>query len=365
MVRPRRRLVIGIVLCVLLVAAVPLVRTGWKWKQAFDNVTAMQVEQLTLPTLTPAAPSEDTDNTSIDTESPVAMKPTDVPPTKPTAIPTLDESVNILLLGTDGRVGDETSRTDAIILVRLDAETNRVSLLSFPRDLWVDIPSYGENKINAVYPIGEKQFGKGYGPALMKETIGQLTGFQIDHFVMINFDGFKTLIDKMGGITIDVPKEILDTAYPVDEYVGDTRTMTVHFLPGPQLMDGETALIYARTRHADSDFGRNQRQQQVLMAIFDKARQDGIMNNLNNVDVYTAALRDYVRTDMSRNTMFKLASIAPGLNANSIQQFSISAKMVSEASNPYRLILSDTKGFERILDEMQGNSIAAAGNSEP
>jgi anionic cell wall polymer biosynthesis LytR-Cps2A-Psr (LCP) family protein len=139
----------------------------------------------------------------------------------------------------------------------------------------------------------------------------------------------------------------------------------VHFLPGPQLMDGETALIYARTRHADSDFGRNQRQQQVLMAIFDKARQDGIMNNLNNVDVYTAALRDYVRTDMSRNTMFKLASIAPGLNANSIQQFSISAKMVSEASNPYRLILSDTKGFERILDEMQGNSIAAAGNSEP
>lgn len=361
MLRPRRRLVGGILLLVGLLLVVTTVRFGMKWKNAIDDVTAMQVATMVLPTSIPEAPPEQT----VETPAPVLPSaPEVVEPIQPTITPELDESINILLLGTDARIGDEISRTDAIILVRLDAETKRVSMLSFPRDLWVSIPNYGKNKINAAYPIGEKQGGPSYGAALAKSTVSELTGLPIDNFVMINFEGFVTLIDKLGGITIDVPKAIVDNAYPVDEYPGDVRTMRISFEAGPQVMDGATALIYSRTRHADSDFGRNQRQQQVLLAIFDQIRNQGLMSNLNNVDVYTAALRDYVRTDLSRSEMVRLASIAPSLNASNIQRFSISAKMVAEASNPYRLVLSDTKAFERLLKEMTGEALTAGG-SEP
>jgi anionic cell wall polymer biosynthesis LytR-Cps2A-Psr (LCP) family protein len=130
-------------------------------------------------------------------------------------------------------------------------------------------------------------------------------------------------------------------------------------------MDGETALIYARTRHADNDFGRNQRQQQVLMAIFDRIRQQGLMSNLTNVDSYTDALRDYVRTDLSRSEMLRVAGMGPRLDASSIQRYTISPKMVAESNNPYRLILTDSKGFKRLVDELLGESVAAAGGEKP
>src|SRR6185295_7306236 len=132
----------------------------------------------------------------------------------------------------------------------------------------------------------------------------------------------------------------------------DTRTKKIHFDEGRQLMDGETALIYARTRHADSDFGRNQRQQQVLMAIFDQIRAQGLMSNLNNVDGYTDALRDYVRSDLSRSEMLRLASMGPRLDAGSIQRYTITPKMVAVTNSPYRMVLADAKGFKRLIDEM-------------
>lgn len=361
MLRPRRRLVGGILLLVGLILVATTFHYGMKWKSAIDDVAAMQVATMVLPTSIPEAPPENAVETPLP-EPPSAPEVDEA--IQPTITPELDESINILLLGTDARIGDEVSRTDAIILVRLDAKTKRVSMLSFPRDLWVDIPNHGKNKINAAYPIGEKLGGPSYGAALAKRTVSELTGLPIDNFILINFEGFVTLIDKIGGITIDVPKRIVDNAYPVDEYPGDVRTKQIMFEPGSQVMDGATALIYSRTRHADSDFGRNQRQQQVLLAIFDQIRKQGLLSNLNNVDVYTAALRDHVRTDLTRSEMLQLASIAPSLNANNIQRFSISAKMVNEGSNPYRLELSDTQAFERLLKEMTGEALTAGG-SEP
>src|SRR6185369_14852501 len=107
------------------------------------------------------------------------------------------------------------------------------------------------------------------------------------------------------------------------------------------MLDGDRALIYARTRHADSDFGRNQRQQQVLMAIFDRVRAQGLLAQLTNLDEYTGALRDYVRTDLSRSEMLSLASVGPRLQAENIQRYAISPQMVAATNNPYRLILTD------------------------
>src|SRR5690606_23115134 len=111
---------------------------------------------MVLPTSIPEAPPENAVETPLP-EPPSAPEVDEA--IQPTITPELDESINILLLGTDARIGDEVSRTDAIILVRLDAKTKRVSMLSFPRDLWVDIPNHGKNKINAAYPIGEKLGG--------------------------------------------------------------------------------------------------------------------------------------------------------------------------------------------------------------
>ena len=131
-------------------------------------------------------------------------------------------------------------------------------MISSPGENRVSIPGHGKSRINAAYPIGEQQIGPGYGPALAKKTVSQLVGVPVQHFVLINFEGFKALIDKLDGVYIDVEKPIDDSAYPTDEFPGDTRTIKIHFDAGLQLMDGKRALIYARTRHADSDFGRNQ-----------------------------------------------------------------------------------------------------------
>src|SRR4029078_13215530 len=124
----------------------------------------------------------------------VAQKPLvaisdDAPEPIPTAVPEPDGAVNMLRRGTEARPGEEVSRTDTIVLVRLDPQTNRVSMLSFPRDLWVSVPGYRTNKDTAPSPIGERQIGPGYGPALIKEPVGELVGLPVTHFVMLNFDG--------------------------------------------------------------------------------------------------------------------------------------------------------------------------------
>jgi LCP family protein required for cell wall assembly len=345
--------VLGVVFCAA------MLRIGFKWKQALDDVDAMRVISMTLPTSAPASQAQA--EHSAESQLPAEQPLTESEPVEPTAIPGPDAPMNILLLGTDARIGDEISRTDAIILIHLDPHTERVSMLSFPRDLWVTLPGYGKNKINAAFPTGEKRIGLGYGPALAKETVSKLVDLPIQHFILINFEGFKTLIDKLDGVYIDVPKTIDDPKYPIDEYPGDVRTMRVHFDQGRQLMNSTTALIYARTRHADSDFGRNQRQQQVLMAIFDRLREQGLLTQLTSLDDYTGALRDYVRTDLSRSEMLQLASLGPRLRADDIQRYSISPKMVAESQNPYRLVLADPKGLRQLVREMLGDSVATTG----
>jgi LCP family protein required for cell wall assembly len=323
----------------------------------------MRVASVTLPTPAPERAIADAESPNGQQSSPAepltAETPAPAEPIEePTPIPGPDAPINILLLGTDARVGEDISRTDAMILVHLDGRSNRVSMLSFPRDLWVSLPGYGKNKINAAYPTGEKQIGAGYGPALAKETVSKLTGLEVQRFVLINFEGFKTLIDRLGGIYIDVPKAIDDPRYPTDDY----RTIKVHFDAGRQLMDGDTALIYSRTRHADSDFGRNQRQQQVLMAIFDRIREQGLLTQLASLDTYTDALRDYVRTDLSRSEMLQLASVGPRLHAEDIKRYAISPKMVAEELRPsYRLVLTDPKGLKQLVRTMLGDAVASAG----
>jgi polyisoprenyl-teichoic acid--peptidoglycan teichoic acid transferase len=339
----------GLLITVLLLSTAAI-RLGIEWKRALDDVDAMIVTPVSLPepTAMPAlgeqAPGGATDGGRVTV---ARAEPTEEPAPPPEA----DDPINILLLGTDARADEDPTRTDAIILVHLNPRTNRVSLLSFPRDLWVEIPGVGYNRINAAYPIGERRMGPGYGAALAKETVSNLVGVPVHHFILINFEGFKTVIDRIGGITIDVPRPIDDPAYPMDEYPGDVRTMRVHFDRGEQLLDGERALIYARTRHADNDFGRNQRQQQVLMAIFNQVREQNLLTQLTQLDDYTGALRDYVRTDLPRSEMIRLAQAGSKLTAESVQRYAIDSKMIVALETP-ATFAADPVAVREIVDKM-------------
>jgi LCP family protein required for cell wall assembly len=183
----------------------------------------------------------------------------------------LSEPTTLLVIGTDGGSAPgrgDANRSDSLLLVRLDPETHRIAYLSIPRDLQVEVPGYGTSKINAANQVG--------GPALTIATVKQLTGLPVDHVVVVDFDGFKELIDAIGGIEVDVPKRILSNRFDCpykparcDEWEG------WRFEKGPQRMDGRRALVYSRIRTnqldpSESDITRGSRQQAVADAVGDE-----------------------------------------------------------------------------------------------
>jgi LCP family protein required for cell wall assembly len=188
---------------------------------------------------------------------------------------------DILVLGVDGR-GNEgfNSRTDSIMLVGIDPRTLYVSVLSLPRDLFIEAPGYGSQRINTLNALGE-QTEKGRGPLLLSAAIQQTFAVGVERSIRLDFAGFVKMVDAVGGVTIDVERTIVDDMYPTDE----GGVTTVRFDSGVQQMDGERALIYARTRHADDDYYRAARQQQVLSALLRRlvnpARWPGVLQVIN------------------------------------------------------------------------------------
>lgn len=165
--------------------------------------------------------------------------------------PTGDRPVTFLLLGSDTRgEEDDPGRSDTIMVLRISPKEKIAYLLSIPRDTRVKIPGHGRTKINAAYQYG--------GAPLMAKTIKEFTGLEINHYAVIDFQGFEEVIDTLGGIDIDVEKRLLDRRHKID------------IRPGYQHMDGEEALKYVRIRYSDDDFRRIGRQQKFLRAVIEK-----------------------------------------------------------------------------------------------
>jgi LCP family protein required for cell wall assembly len=359
----RRRLILGFLLVTGVLVLTTVVRLGWEWSQALADIDEMIVTPVVLdePTAAPGQTSEDSSSAQAPSEAaPSADNATQSGFSAPTPEPTYDGStapLTILLLGTDARPGDTALRTDALVLVRLNRVDGSVSMLSLPRDLWVTYPNnYGKGRINAAYALGESEIGPGGGAAMAKATVGKLLGLRVDHFVMINFKGFETLIDGLDGIRINVPEPIYDPAYPTDNY----GTVEVRFPRGLQTMSGERALIYARTRHADSDFGRNQRQQQVLVAIFDRIRERGLLQQLTSLDEYTGALRGYVQTDIDKNRMLEVANWARTINIDDVERYAIDASVIVELRDPATFAV-EPKELKKLVGQFTGEAISKAG----
>ena len=231
------------------------------------------------------------------------------------------ERVNVLLLGLDTRTPGDT-RSDTMILVSIDPANKTVSMMSIPRDLWVSIPGFGENRINAAYQFGETNGVPGGGPGLAQATVEQDLGVPVHYFAQIDFQGFQRVVDALDGITVDVPRPLLDNEYPAEDYA----FMRIYIPGGLQHMDGRTALEYVRSRHADSDLSRNQRQQAVLLAIKQKGLQIGVVGKLNNI---LSQLQGAIKTDLSLTQAGSLGQLAQQIPPENIHSYAITADMTS------------------------------------
>jgi anionic cell wall polymer biosynthesis LytR-Cps2A-Psr (LCP) family protein len=148
--------------------------------------------------------------------------------------------------------------------------------------------------------------------------------------VRADFNAFITAIDAIGGVEINVEQELYDPQYPTMDY----GYMVAHFLPGRQHMDGATALIYSRMRHMDSNYERNQRQQQVMLAAVQRLREQNPLDQLQSVASLTTALRDYIQTDLPLDRMIGLAWAFRGIAPESIERYALDGSMVSEFVDP-------------------------------
>lgn len=237
--------------------------------------------------------------------------------------------ITILMMGIDERAGyteERAYRTDTIMVLNINPVLNTAGLVSFPRDLWVSIPNFSPARINQANYLGDiNAYPGGGGPQLAKETIAANFGVDIDYYVRINFTVFETVIDAVApnGVEVCPPTRLYDDQYP-DEGFG---TITVEFPAGCQRLDGEHLLQYARTRKGTGDdFGRAERQQEVLEATRQEVLSLGNVSNLiTRIPGLWNDLSDNFDTDMDIEQ-----AIAIGLKLADIPRDNITYAVIDE-----------------------------------
>lgn len=224
---------------------------------------------------------------------------------------------NFLILGTGNKNHEGADLTDTIMVASLDDERKLVSMVSIPRDLFIKDTQFGNEKINQIYYTAKKKFANStQGLDAMKQEIEKFTGVPIHYWIKIDFDGFKDLIDAIGGIDVVVKKPIVDPFYPRGETKGYE---TFSISAGPQHLDGETALKYARSRKTTSDFDRADRQQQVINAIKEKATKTETLLSQEKISNILSTLKENIDTNISVKELLTLGSMAPDYKTDQIQ----------------------------------------------
>lgn len=218
------------------------------------------------------------------------------PATHPVA--TSAAPVNFLVLGSDSLIsaGEPTTweegaqRTDAVMIAQLSGDRRSASILSLPRDSWVEIPGHGEHKLNAAFALG--------GPALTVRTVEELTGITIDHVVVADFASFAAVTDIVGGVAVPVTEPL--------------RVDDEELAPGEHLLDGDQALAYARQRHGlpEGDLSRIERQQVWLRAMVEAVHREGVLTDVGALVPFlesvgrTLAVDDGLTVQRMRNLVF-------------------------------------------------------------
>jgi LCP family protein required for cell wall assembly len=237
------------------------------------------------------------------------------------------EGMDLLILGSDKRsTGNETfGRSDTLMLVHVDPTNGFISFLSLPRDLRVEVPGHGFQKVNAAYAFG--------GAALAIETVQNLTGVDVDHYLEIDFNAFKDVTDSIGGVYVDV-----DRRY----YYGGANYENIDLAPGYQLLSGDGALDYVRFRHdQNTDFGRLERQQRYLRAVREQAMGWDLTFKLPGL---VKGLFKNVSTEMSANEVIKSAYWVLSLRGAQMKQVTIPGDIKGVEGVSY--VVSSDKAIE-------------------
>jgi LCP family protein required for cell wall assembly len=268
----------------------------------------------------------------------VAPSPSPTPEASPVGTPLPNVTIppwdgkkrlNILLIGSDQRPNEGFYNTDTLIVVSVDPETKRVAMFSLPRDV-VDVPipdgparrvfgSVYAGKINSWFGAirGREDLYRGSnrtrGYNGLKAILGELYGLDIKYFVEVNFNGFKKVVDAIGGVTVNVQVPVVDNQYP-----GERGTTRLYIPSGLQHMNGTEALRYARSRHTSDDFDRGARQQRLLMAM---REQVDPIELIPRIEELTGALKKAVRTDIPPEELPKLLGLASQVDTRNIRSY--------------------------------------------
>jgi LCP family protein required for cell wall assembly len=296
--------------------------------------------------------------------------------------------INILLLGYGGGNHDGTYLTDTIMVASVDPKLNKVTLISIPRDIWVD-----GKKVNSFYSLAIKEGAAAAGRATM-DAVGKVTGLTLDRFVSVSFNGFKKTIDTLGGADVKVDVTFDDFQYPVTgmeddlcghdpadlpaitatasatkspELIFPCRYKTLHFDAGITHMNGETALEYVRSRHSaqdGSDFGRARRQRNLLVAVKQKIMS---INFIPTAIPFINSLGDDVRTDLSLDEVRLLLTNASMLSKFQIANIAITDEnyVANSHSQDGQFILVPKAGIDNWSEVQKGIGDQLAGKPVP
>jgi polyisoprenyl-teichoic acid--peptidoglycan teichoic acid transferase len=240
-----------------------------------------------------------------------------------------DRSWNILLLGSDNdsKFAFPNVLTQVMMVLHIDIVKNTVSMVSIPRDSWVEVPEVGGmHKIDQAFLLGTQRDNTFEGGVrLARLTIEQDYGITIDRYAWVGLDGFAKVIDTLGGVDVDITHPVVDDIYPDDSSLdnntpyGYTR---LYLAPGPQHLDGAQTLQYVRTRHSDQigDIGRTERQQQILQALKLKLASSDV---IGSIPQFLLNLNTQFYTDLSEQEMLTMANYGRTLSSNAIQHITL------------------------------------------
>lgn len=348
--RPRRHLGRNIVLGIGLFIVIGGVGYGlWAWHrplgptlQTLDEAALAQP----LPTVVNTAPPPPTEEALADPSFATAIALATVVPSPtlqaaaPTTLPAATPlggcgtgQMTLLVLGSDTRLGDyKTGRADFIRAVRVDFEQGYARILSIPRDLWVPIPylkDYGiiEGRINATYSYGNYYQLPGGGVSLMATTLDQNFGLKFDHYVVVNFEAVEKGVDAIGGVDIEVPKDI-----------DGTLQYLPYFKAGQYHMDGATLMQYVRVRYSDNDLYRMDRQNQVILAIREKLLRPEVVGAVPGL---TTAMLELIYTDLTPAEVTALVCLGQKMDLENLLSLKIGAG--------YEVVAHTTAGGANVL----------------
>lgn len=244
-----------------------------------------------------------------------------------------NERINFLFLGVDQRCDEEgPTHTDSIMVVTVDPLSRSSALLSLPRDLWLEIPGFGVDRINQAYYFGQAYEYPGGGQSLAMETVEALLGIPIDYYVTVDFAGFTEAVDLIGGIVVDVPEAIIDPNYPDNCYGYDPFSLQA----GTQRIDGEVALKFARTRSTfRGDVDRAERQQEVLLAVRNQVlRVEQFPKLLVQAPQLWQTFQDNVKTNLLLEDALELALLVQDIPEGNIRTAVLDYNYVYNETTP-------------------------------